>query len=253
MNEFSIYHIFRLIVKNFFIIFLSGVVCGVATFCYNQFKVDERYSASGSIIVTNGGVLDEIPNDPQYVGSDKINNSDITASINLLTTVKDLLLSKDSIYKDLSLKTDGKYSAKQLKKFVRISTREDYSLFIDVQFELNDREDATKITNMFLELTPACISEVLPNSRTSIITLSEGAQKTYPRTLISTIIAMFIGALLAFVIVYIISLFNTTIKSEEDFKERYNIPVLGDIPDFATAKSSKYSKSYYKGGSYYGN
>lgn len=253
MNEFSIYHIFRLIVKNFFIIFLSAVVCGVATFCYNQFKVDERYSASGSIIVTNGGVLDEIPNDPQYVGSDKINNSDITASINLLTTVKDLLLSKDSIYKDLSLKIDGKYSAKQLKKFVRISTREDYSLFIDVQFELNDREDATKITNMFLELTPACISEVLPNSRTSIITLSEGAQKTYPRTLISTIIAMFIGALLAFVIVYIISLFNTTIKSEEDFKERYNIPVLGDIPDFSTAKSSKYSKSYYKGGSYYGN
>ena len=253
MNEFSIYHIFRLLVKNFFIIFLSAIICGVATFCYNQFKADERYSASGSIIVTNGGMLDEIPSDPQYVGNDKINNSDITASINMLTTVKDLLLSKDSIYKELSLKVDGKYSAAQLKRFVKITTREDYSLFIDVQFELNDKEDATKITNMFIELTPECISEVLPNSRTSIITLSTGAVKTYPRTLTSTIIAMIIGALIAFVIVYIISLFNTTIKSEEDFKERYNIPVLGDIPDFEAAKSGKFAKSYYSGGTYYGN
>ncbi len=253
MNEFSIYHIFRLLVKNFFIIFLCAVVFGVATFCYSEFKLEERYSASGSIIVTNGGMLDEEPNDPQYVGGDKINNSDITASINLLYTVKDLLASKDTIYKELSNKLDGKYSASQLKKLITISTREDYSLFIDIKFEVNDKEDATKITNMFLELTPECISEVLPYSRTSIITRSTGATKTYPRTLSSTAIAMVIGALLSFVVVYIISLFNTTIKSEEDFKERYNIHVLGDIPDFATAKSGKYTKSYYKGGSYYGN
>ena len=253
MNEFSIYHIFRLVIKNFLIIFLCAVLLGVATFCYCEFKLEERYSASGSIIVTNGGMLEASPNDSQYVGGDKINNSDITASINMLNTVKDLLLSKDSIYKNLSEKLDGKYSANQLKKLVSITTRDDYSLFIDVKFELNNQKDVVKITNMFLELTPDGIKEVLPYSRTSIITLSTGAKKTYPRTLISTAIAMIMGALLAFVVVYVISLFNTTIKSEEDFKERYNIHVLGDIPDFATAKSGKYTKSYYKGGNYYGN
>ena len=253
MNEFSIYHIFRLVVKNFLIIFLCAVLLGVATFCYCEFKLEERYSASGSIIVTNGGMLDESPSDSQYVGGDKINNSDITASINMLYTVKDLLLSKDRIYKDLSEKLDGKYYANQRKRLVTISTRDDYSLFIDIKFESNDKDEVVKITNMFLELTPDGIKEVLPYSRTSIITLSTGAKKTYPRTFASTAIAMIMGALLAFVVVYVISLFNTTIKSEEDFKERYNIPVLGDIPDFATAKSGKYTKSYYKGGSYYGN
>ncbi len=253
MNEFSIYHIFRLVVKNFLVIFLCAILLGVATFCYCEFKLEERYSASGSIIVTNGGMLEELPSDSQYVGGDKINNSDITASINMLNTVKDLLSSKDSIYKKLSDKLDGKYSAAQLKRLVTISTRDDYSLFIDIKFELNDETEVVKITNMFLELTPDGIKDVLPYSRTSIVTLSTGARKTYPRTLSSTAIAMIIGALLAFVVFYIISLFNTTIKSEEDFKERYNIPVVGDIPDFATAKSGKYAKSYYKGGSYYGN
>ncbi len=251
MNEFSIYHIFRLIVKNFFIILLSAIVFGVATFCYCRFNLPERFSASGSILVTNGGVIDEALNNQYNNGT--VNNGDITASINLLTTVKDLLTSQDDIYEELSEKLDGKYSAAQLKSSVTISKREDYSMLIDIRFELNDRLDAPKVTNMFLELTSDAISKVIPGALTNVITRSTGAAKTYPRTFSSTLVAMVVGAILAFIIVYIISLFNTTIKSEEEFKERYNIPVLGDIPDFATAKSGKYMKSYYKGGSYYGN
>ena len=253
VNEFSIYHIFRLIVKNFLVIFLAAVVFGVGTFCYCEFKLEERYSAKGSIVVTNGGLLEGDKTDSQYLDSNKVNNSDITASINLLDTVKDLLASNDNIYEQLSEKLDGKYSAAQLKNCVTIATRDDYSLFIDVKFEMNNPNDVPKVTNMFLELTPECVSSVIPNSRTSVITKSTQAVKTYPRTASSTAIAMIIGAILAFVVVYVISLFNTTIQSEEEFKDRYNIPVLGDIPDFATAKSGKYAKSYYKGGKYYGN
>ena len=39
-----------------------------------------------------------------------------------------------------------------------------------------------------------------------------------------------------------------TFKSEEDFNERFDVPVLGNIPDFAKAKSGKYYKNY----KYYG-
>ncbi len=253
MNEFSIYHIFRLLVKNFFIIFLTAVIFGVGTFCYCEFKLEERYSATGSIVVTNGGVLEGATSNQQYIDGNKVNNSDITASINLLETVKDLLASDDNIYQKLSEKLDGKYTAAQLKQFATVSKREDYSLFIDVKFEMNDKTEAPKVTNMFLELTPDCISAVIPNSLTTIVTSSTGAVKTYPRTFFYSAIAMLAGALFAFIIVYIISLFNTTIQSEEEFKDHYNIPVLGDIPDFSTAKSGKYAKSYYKGGKYYGN
>lgn len=251
MNEFSIYHIFRLLVKNFFIILLCAIVAGVGAFCYCEFHLEERYAATGSVVVTNGGIFDADNQTTQIAGDDKVNNADIAASINLLTTVKDILSTND-IYKELSEKLDGKYSYGQLKSFASISKRDDYSLFIDVKFEMNDKTEAAKITNMFLELTPEYINESIPNTRTRIYAC-DGAAKTFPRTLSTTALAMFVGALLAFVVVYVISLFNTTIESEEEFKDRYNIPVLGDIPDFATAKSGKYAKSYYKGGNYYGN
>ncbi len=253
VNEFSIYHIFRLFVKNFFILLLTAILFGVANFCYCEFKLQERYSASGSILVNNGGVTGGTQNNNQYANNGTVNNGDITASINLIKTVENLLSRDDDLYESLSKKLDGKYQPEQLKRYASIAKADDYSMIINVNFELPNQNDAQKITNIFLELTPDVIKANFDGADAKIVERSKGASKTYPRTFFSTAIAMVIGAVLAFIIVYIISLFNTTIKSEEEFKERYNIPVLGDIPDFATAKSGKYAKSYYKGGNYYGN
>ena len=251
MNEFSIYHIFRLLAKNFLIIFLCAVICGVGAFCYCEFHLEERYAARGSVVVTNGGIVNTTPNTQQFVDGDKVNNSDIAASINMLKTVEDIL-SENEIYKQLEDKLGGDYTYSQLKNFASVTIRDELSLFIDVRFEMADKTQVVKITNMFLELTPEYINEFIPNSSTKVVT-SDTASKTYPKTFKTTVLAMIVGALLAFIVVYVLSLFNTTIESEDEFKERYNIPVLGDIPDFAAAKSGKYAKSYYKGGSYYGN
>ena len=153
VNEFSIYHIFRLLVKNFLVILLCAVLLGVGAFCYCEFHLEERFAATGSVVVTNGGLIDNDTQNNQLVGGDKVNNSDIVASINLLSTVKEILETND-IYKQLSEKLDGKYSYGQLKSFASITKRDDYSLFIDVKFEMNDKLEAAKITNMFLTLAP---------------------------------------------------------------------------------------------------
>lgn len=253
MNEFSIYHIFRLLAKNFLIIVLAALICGAAAFCYCEFKLEERYGAKGSVLVTTGGILPEDAEKIENTQMDKerIANSDIAASINFLDTFRGIL-DTNEIYEQLSKKLDGKYSAGQLKNFATISKRDDNSLFIDVRFEMNDPEEVVKVTNMFLDLVPNYMEESFKGSHTKVYDC-DSIGKTYPRTFPTTALAMVIGAIVTFVIIYIISLFNTTIQSEEEFKNRYNIPVLGDIPDFTTAKSGKYAKSYYKGGSYYGN
>jgi len=252
VKDFSIYSIFRILLKNFFVILLSAIVFGAGAFCYNEFYLQERYASTGSVVVTNGGILGNSVQNSQTITGDRVNNSDIAASINLLDTVTDILNTND-IYKQLSQKLNGEYTYTQLKSFVTISRRGEYSLFIDVRFEMNNVDDAPRITNMFLELAPDYISKFMPNTSVTPVLSSGTAVKTYPRTFFYTAVAMLLGAVLSFAIFYIVSLFNTTIESEEEFKERYDIPVIGDIPDFAAARSGKYKKSYYKGGRYYGN
>ena len=252
MNGFSIYHIFRLLIKNLFIIILCAILFGVAAFCYCEFKVQERYAASGSVVVTNGGIFDtNLPNN-QYYQNNRVDGSDISASINLLETVKDILGTND-IYKQLADKLDNKYSYGYLKSCASVRIRNEYSLFIDVTFVMTDANDVPIVTNAFLNLAPDYIKKFIPYSFTTVVTTSEYAAKTYPQTTKTTTTAALVGAVLCFAVIYVISLFNTTIQTEEEFKERYNIPVLGDIPDFAAAKSGKYAKSYYKGGANYGN
>ena len=95
MNNLSLYHLFRLLLKNVFVIILTAAVFGVSAFSYCKYFVDEKFAATGSVLVTNGAILYETEN------SDSIQSSDITASINLLTTIKDILSTTD-IYKKLA-------------------------------------------------------------------------------------------------------------------------------------------------------
>ena len=56
-----------------------------------------------------------------------------------------------------------------------------------------------------------------------------------------------LGAVAAYGILFIIALLDTVIHDEEDFKSKFDIPVIGSVPDFTTANSKSY-KSYGYGG-----
>ena len=81
-----------------------------------------------------------------------------------------------------------------------------------------------------------------------VLNEAEGASQTYPRTISFTLTAACIGILVAYSIILVIYSTNTIIRSEEDFRERFDIDVIGAIPDFARARHDKY---YYKS-TYYG-
>lgn len=231
--------------KNILVILLAAVVFAAATFAYCSYFMAERYAATGSVLVTNGGLLYENDN------KNSIQSSDISASINLSTTIKDILLTTD-IYKQLEkeLRKDfgNKYTYEDLKSYATVTKRDDLSLFIDVKFETNNKQETVIITNKFLELAPDYISKFIPHSSSTAVSTADGAYKTSPRTALSTVAAFIIGAIACYVIIYLLSLNNVTIQSEEDFKDHFDIPVLGNIPDFSEAQTQKYTNFYRSGG-----
>lgn len=242
MNNLSIYHLARILFKNILVIILVALVSGVAAFSYCQYFVQEKYAATGSVLVTNGAIISEKDNK-----SNSVQSSDIAASINLLTTVEDILSTND-IYKKLAEELGGQYTYTQLKNCVKIEKRGDNSLFIDVRFQTTSKSETIKITNTFLELAPAYISKFIPHSASTAVTMADTAVKTSPKTTTTTIAAMIIGAIACYAVVYLLSLSNITIENESDFKDRFDIPVLGNIPDFSEIDSKSASKYAYKRG-----
>ena len=214
------------------------MVCGAAAFCYCNYFVQEKYSATGSVLATNGGSVFSESNDKLSV-----QGTDINASINLSTTIVDILKTPD-IYKQLAEELNGKYQYSQLKSWASVTKRSEYSMFIDIKFETNNREEAIIITNTFLELAPDYINQFIPNSSSTAVSMADSAYKTSPKTASTTLFAILIGAVLCYLIVYLVSLNNITIQNEEDFKDRYNIPILGNIPNFTEVQNKKYAYYY---------
>lgn len=249
MKNISLFTLVEIALKHIFIIVAAALVAAVGAFCFCEFLASPKYSATGSIMVTNGAIVSTggSVTSGSLENGDSLNNTDIQASLNFANTVTDIL-NTNGIFKELSEELSGKYTYSELKSFATVARRSTNTLFIDISFTSHDREEAIELVNTYLELAPGYINTFVPQSAVTATSVADTANKIFPRTLIITAAAAVVGAAIAYAIIFLIYCANTVIKGEEDFKERFDIPVLGCIPDFSTAKNEKYYKKY----SYYG-
>lgn len=250
MNNISLISLLKLALKHIYALILAGVVFAAIAFSYCKFVAVPKYSATGSILVTNGSIINDTQSSAtSSTSSRNISYTDINASLQLADTINDILNTND-IYKELSNEDGNSYTYSNLKSRSSVKRRSTDSLFIDVTFVASTPEEALRLANKFLNLTPDYVKDYIPSANTAIATQPDRAGKTYPRTSLYTMTAGLCGVILAYAVVYIISLTNNSIKDEDDIVNHYDIPVLGNVPDFANAKSKEYS-TYKKGG--YGN
>jgi len=214
-------------------------LAGIA-FCYCEFAATPVYSARASVLVTNGGSI----SNTEIENTQSVTNNDITASVNMIQTVVDILKTPD-IYKQLAVKFDNRYSYQQLMAKCNVVSRGEDTMFIDVTFSSSTPEEAKRLVNAFVELAPDYISDPIPFSHSKYYT-TESASKTYPVTSQITVIFGLVGVVITYGIVLLIDSFDRAIKGEEDFVSRFDIPLLGTVPDFEAASAGTHSS--YKGG-----
>lgn len=240
MKNISFFTLIEIALKNILIIILAAIITAVGAFCFCEFVAVPQYSATGSIMVTNGAIVSA---NIDELSGENINSADITASLNFAHTVTDIL-NTNGIFKNLSEKLGNKYSYGQLKGMANVTRRNTNTLFIDISFTANSREEAIELVNTYLEIAPDYINTFVPKSAVTATAIADTASQIFPRTLVITGIAGIFGAAIAYAIIFLIYSANTVIKGEDDFKDRFDIPILGCIPDFSTSKNEKYYKKY---------
>ena len=167
MNNISLFSLVRLALKYVYVLIVSALICAVIAFSYCQFVAVPKYSATGSVLVTNGAIITD--NNTVSSNSKTVSNTDIAASLQLANTITDILKTND-IYKELADNTGNKYLYTELKNNVVIKRRTTDTLFIDISFTASTPEEAKTLTNKFLELAPDYILKFIPNSTAAITT-----------------------------------------------------------------------------------
>lgn len=243
MQEISIFVLFRIALRRIWALILAFVLAAGVAFSYCEFVVTPIYGASASIIVTNGAVVSP----DETSSASKVLGSDIQASLMLVDSVVDMLKTPD-IYKYLSRKLGNDYDYKVLRANTSVSRRGEDTLFIDIFYTDSDPQNAIKISNMFASAACDYVAEFISRTDPKIVSSADRASLVSPRTFKTTLLAGFAATFILYIIFVCIELFSNTIRGEEDFASRYNIPLLGSIPDFDEArKASSYNKrGYYK-------
>lgn len=229
--------------RRLWIIALAAVIFAVSAYSYCSFFVTPTYSAKSSILVTNGAVTVY----DQYSDKTTVSASDISASLYLSYTVVDILKTAD-IYKDLADALGEDYNYQNLMGRTSVARRSEDTLFIDITFTSTDPEEAMRIANKFAEISCKYIPGFIPHSIASVASTAIKATMTHPRTLMTTGVAGIAGAVIAYIILFVIESMNRSIKGEEDFTNNFDVPLLGAVPDFENADSSGYRKNRGRGG-----
>ena len=265
MEKLSIAYLLQVILRYLYLVIAAVVVFALGAFFFSKYIAVPRYSATGSLLVTNGAISTDLE-DYTTTTTKKVAGADIAASADLKPTIVKIL-QENKLYRKLATKlneqgqtssTDGEdlitFTYSSLKSKTRVSTDNEADLYVDVTFTSENPAEAQRIVNELLALAPEYIEEKIPYTKTAI-TESDYAVKTYPNTFRNIIVAALFGAIIALIPIILFAFFNNTIQTENDLMDNYEIPVIGNIPDFANAKSGKgynynYNYNYYQRGGY---
>lgn len=237
MQDISVFILFRIALKRIWALALAFVIAAAAVFSYCEFVVEPVYGANSSIIVTNGAVVTS----ESDANSQKVLGSDIQASLLLADSVVDMLKTPD-IYKYLARKLGGDIEYKDLMARTSVARRGEETLFIDISYVDNDPQQAIKVANLFASASCDYVAEFISKANPKIVSSADKASLVSPRTFRNTVLSGIIAAFVVYAVFVLLEILNNTVKGEEDFTSRYNIPLLGSVPDFEEARKAKSRK-----------
>lgn len=247
MKEISLMYLLQLAWKRIWALLIALVFFAGVAFSYCKFIAVPQYTASAAVLVTNGAILTGTYTS-NGSASDSVQSTDITASLNLVNTIVDILKTYD-IYEELANELGGDYTANGLRSMATVAHRANDTLFVDVSFKSASASEAIRISNTFAEISCDYITKFIPYSNALVASTATSSTQVFPRTAVTTAMAGVIGAVVAFAVVLIVDLSDKAIRGEQDFIASFDVPLLGVVPDF---EDDSLINSYGKKRRYYG-
>lgn len=240
MTEYSILDILKIVLKRFWLVAIVGVLCASIAFMYCIMIATPTYQARASILGSNGNVaVDMELNISSGTTDTSIKSTDLAASLTLTETYVQMLTKMPT---ESAAFVDAIKEAGLIEQFndasISIAARED-TLIIDITVVSADREAAKQIANIYAD----CSTDFIADYNIGMIkglSKARSADQVSPHTAITTILAFLFGVIITALIVIYFAISDRTINGEDDFKNHYDIPLLGSVPDFqSTAKGAK--------------
>ena len=239
--EIDLRDILGIIMARIWLILLITLLCTVAGFCLAKFVLPPQYTSSVKIYVKNLGTTD----------GNNISYQDQMASKSLASTYI-VILDDVSVYEEISDRLLNDYAEEDLARFFTIRVDEDNKKYIPTDeisrlvniSSVNDTEViqvsctcevpkfSAEICTYISDIAPDLIKRVMQAG--SVETVSDARvpmNPSGPSVRNYTVLGFAVGFVISAALVFILYFTDNAVTTGEDIKNKFNVPVLAEIPD----------------------
>lgn len=225
MNEqLSILNVVDMLLKKWYVLFIAAILGGVIAFLFTDFFIEPKYSAETTVYV----------NASNKQSSDEISNETITASQQLVNTYAEILKSRDFLTK-ISQDLDEEYTPEEIQEMLSMESVNETEV-LSVTVKGTDKDNVYKIAQLISYYAKDQLKNVVGAGSVTILESPiEPENPVSPNVCANTLIGVLLGIVVAGLVIVVLELLDTRIKSGEEFAKNYEEPLLGEIPTLEEA------------------
>ena len=233
--EIDLKRLWKSLLKRFWIVCVTSVVGAILAFVGTMYLITPLYQSSAMFYVNNSDVS---LGDASF----SISSSDITASKNLVDTYIVILKTRTCL-NDVIDYANLPYSYGELKNMISAASVSDTEVF-RVTVTNPDPREAEKIANAIAYILPNRISDIVEGTSAQIVDYAVvPGSPSSPDYTKNTFLGFVLGFAAAAGVIILQTIYDVTIRTEEDVEQCCSHPILAAVPDMAVQS---------KGGYYYG-
>ncbi len=231
----NILEIGSILIHKLWIILLSCILCGLACYVYATYYIDPLYTSDVTMLINSTRVIVDSSGINRYTYETGADPARIISAYSVV-------VKSNAVLSAVIEKTGLDYSTAQLKSMFNLSPVNGTEVF-QIRVSNTDPKMAAKIANSLAEVVPEELKRIVKVGTVEVIDSAVPASRPSSPNVPSTVlIGMAIGVMVAALVIVGFEYLNTTIRSEDELEDKYEIPVIGSIPDATAENMHVYAK-----------
>lgn len=219
MEEINLKELFKYFLGKWLIIVITVISIVLVGSIYSNFIKKPMYKSTTKIVLVRTNDSD----------SNSITQNDVTLNQKLVSTYREIVKSTRVLNKVIrNLELDMSYS--ELYNNTVVESVSDTEI-IKISVINKEAEEAKSIANEIANVFTSEITNIYQIQNISILEKAEMTKKPYNINIAKEeIIYLLAGLVVSLGIVFVMFYFDTTIKTVEEVEEKFELPILGQIP-----------------------
>jgi len=233
IEKLDIIEIIQTLVKRWWVMVILSFIFGITSYGYSRFVQDKEYVSTGRMYIDTYRKTSTV-SEEEITGSEERSSAVITASQRSVLTCIEVLKSRTVLDQVAALANaetgTKKYKAVNIANKVTMSQANETEVLV-IKIRTNDPAEAKMLVDKLLMVGEKELVDIVGVSTARII--DEGslpATPAAPNIRLQSIVGFVLGFIVGAVILIVIRLLDTRVKSEEDLK-KFNVPIIGVIPE----------------------